>query len=167
MKHALFATLALAVLSASAFAQTDQQPAAQSDQKPAAQSDQQLTHDEKVQHWAEAAVDTQLKSMKAGLGLTADQEADWRAFESVVRDAAKARVLALQKEQSENLSPMDRNLAKADRIGQSQASLAKIVEAARPLYASLDNAHKQKFISLGRTLVPERGQFVKAMRHLH
>ena len=168
MKRTLLATLAAAVLSASAFAQSDQQPPAQSDQKPAAaQSDQQLTHDEKVQHWAEAALDTQLKNMKAGLGLTADQQADWASFETAVRDGAKARLLALQREQSSNLSPMDRNLAKADRIGQSQASLAKIVEAARPLYASLDNAHKQKFISLGRTLVPERGQFVKAMRRLH
>ena len=141
--------------------------AAQSDQQPPAQSEQPPTHEEKVQHWAEAAVDTQLKSMKAGLGLTADQEADWRAFESVVRDAAKARVLALQKEQSQNLSPMDRNLAKADRIAQGQVNLEKIVEAAKPLYDSLDETHKHKFVTLGRTLVPERGQFVKAMRRLH
>jgi hypothetical protein len=141
--------------------------AAQSDQQPPVQSEQPPTHEEKVQHWAEAAVDTQLKSMKAGLGLTADQEADWRAFESVIRDAAKARVLALQKEQSENLSPMDRNLAKADRIAQGQANLEKIVEAAKPLYDSLDETHKHKFVTLGRTLVPERGQFVKAMRRLH
>ena len=76
--------------------------------------------------------------MKAGLGLTADQQADWGSFEAAVRDAAKARVLALQKEQSGNLSPMDRNLAKADRIAQGQANLAKIVDAAKPLYASLD-----------------------------
>ena len=81
--------------------------------------------------------------------------------------AACGLARALQKEQSGALSPMDRNLAKADRIGQGQANLAKIVEAAKPLYASLDETHKQKFITLGRTLVPERGQFVKAMRHLH
>ena len=159
MKRTLLATLAAAVLSASAFAQSDQQPPAQSDQKP--------THAELVQHWAEAALDTQLKGMKAALGLTADQQADWASFETAVREGAKARLLALQKEQSSDLSPMDRNLAKADRIGQSQASLAKIVDAAKPLYASLDETHKQKFITLGRTLVPERGQFVKAMRHLH
>jgi zinc resistance-associated protein len=159
MKRTLLGTLAAVALSASAFAQSDQQPPAPSDQKP--------THAELAQHWAEAALDTQLKGMKASLGLTADQEKDWDSFEAAVRDAAKARVLALQKEQSSGLSPMDRNLAKADRIGQGQASLAKIVEAAKPLYASLDNAYKQKFITLGRTLVPERGQFVKAMRHLH
>src|SRR3984885_4006655 len=159
MRRTLLAMLAAVALSASAFAQSDQQPPAPSDQKP--------THAELAQHWAEAALDTQLKGMKASLGLTADREKDWDSFEAAVRDAAKARVLALQKEQSSGLSPMDRNLAKADRIGQGQASLAKIVEAAKPLYASLDNAYKQKFITLGRTLVPERGQFVKAMRHLH
>ena len=159
MKRTLLATLAAVALSVSAFAQSDQQPPAQGGHKP--------THAELAQHWAEAALDTQLKGMKASLGLTADQEKDWDPFEAAVRDAAKARVLALQKEQSSGLSPMDRNLAKADRIAQGQANLEKIVEAARPLYASLDNAHKQKFITLGRTLVPERGQFVKAMRRLH
>jgi zinc resistance-associated protein len=159
MKRALLGMVAAGAFAASAFAQSDQQPPAQGDQQP--------THDEKVQHWAEAALDTQLKGMKASLGLKPDQEADWAAFEAAVRDGAKARVLALQKEQSDNLSPMDRNLAKADRIGQGQANLEKIVEAAKPLYASLDNAHKQRFITLGRTLVPERGQFVKAVRRLH
>ncbi len=159
MKSTLLGMLAAVAISASAAAQTDQQPAAQSDQKP--------THAEQVQHWAEAALDTQLKGMKAGLGLKADQEQDWASFEAAVRDAAKARVLALQKEQSGGLSPMDRNLAKANRIGQGQANLEKIVDAAKPLYLSLDSAHKQKFVTLGRTLVPERGQFVKAMRHVH
>ena len=159
MKRTLLGMLAATVLSVSAAAQSDQQPPTQSDQKP--------THAELAQHWAEAALDTQLKGMKASLGLTADQEKDWDPFEAAVRDAAKARLLALQKEQSGSLSPMDRNLAKADRIGQGQANLEKIVEAARPLYASLDETHKHKFIALGRTLVPERGQFAKAMRRLH
>ena len=159
MKRTLLATLTAVAFSASAFAQSDQQPPAQSDQKP--------THAEQVQHWAEAALDTQLKGMKASLGLKADQEQDWGEFETAVRDAAKARVLALQKEQSGNLSPMNRNLAKADRIAQGQANLEKIVEAATPVYASLDETHKRKFIALGRTLVPERGQFAKAMRRLH
>jgi len=37
---------------------------------------------------------------------------------------------------------------------------------AKPLYASLDDAQKHKFIALGRMLVPERGQFAKEMRRL-
>jgi hypothetical protein len=151
MKRILLGTFVAAVLSASAAAQSDPQP----------------THAELVQHWAEAALDTQLKTMKTNLRLTADQETLWAPFESVVKDGAKARVVALQKEQSDNLSPMDRNLAKADRLAQGQANLASMVEAAKPLYASLSDDQKHKFITLGRMLIPERGQFVKAMRHLH
>ena len=132
----------------------------------AAQSDEQPTHAELVQRWAEAGIDAQLKGMKTSLRLTADQEKDWAPFESAVKDAEKARVLALQKEQSSNLSPMDRNSAKADRFAQSQADLEKIIEAAKPLYQSLDGAQKHKFIALGRMLVPERGQFAKEIRRL-
>ena len=151
MKRTLLGTLAAAALSASAAAQSDQQP----------------THAELVQRWAEASLDAQLKSMKTSLKLTADQEKDWGPFETAVRDGGKARVLALQKEQSDNLSPMDRNLAKADRLAESQANLEKMIEAAKPLYASLDDTQKHKFIALGRMLVPERRQFAKEMRHLH
>jgi zinc resistance-associated protein len=132
----------------------------------AAQSDQPPTHAELVQRWAEAALDTQLKSMKTSLRLSADQEKLWGPFESTVKDGAKARVLALQKEQGDNLSPMDRLNATAERVGQSAASLKKMVDAAEPLYATLDDAQKHKFITLGRMLVPERGRFAKAMRQL-
>ena len=89
MKRTLLGMLAAAALSASAAAQSDQQP----------------THAELVQRWAEASLDAQLKSMKTSLKLTADQEKDWGPFESAVRDGGKARVLALQKEQSDNLCP--------------------------------------------------------------
>ncbi len=108
----------------------------------------------------------QLKGLKSSLRLTADQEKDWGPFEAAVKDAETARVLALQKEQSTNLSPMDRNAAKADRLEQSQANLEKIIEAAKPLYASLDDKQRPTFIKLGRMLVPERGQFAKAIRRL-
>ena len=131
-----------------------------------AQSDQPPTHAELVQHWAEAALDAQLKGMKTSLRLTADQEKLWAPFESAVKDGAKARVLALQKEQDSNLSPMDRLNAKAERIAESTANLQKMVEAAKPLYATLDEAQKSEFIALGRMLVPERGRFAKAIRHL-
>jgi zinc resistance-associated protein len=131
-----------------------------------AQSDQPPTHAELVQRWADAALDAQLKSMKTGLRLTADQEKDWGSFETAVKDGAKARLLALQKEQGNNLSPMDRLTAKAERLAQSKASLHKMVEAAKPLYASLNEGQKRTFITLGRMLVPERGLFAKEMRRL-
>ena len=117
----------------------------------AAKSDQQTTHAELVQRWADAALDSQLKRMKTSLRLSADREKLWDQFESAVKDGGKARVVALQKEQGDNLSPMDRLTAKADRLAQSAANLEKIVEAAKPLYATLDDAQKHKFITLGRT----------------
>ena len=149
----LAAAVAAAALSASGFTIT-----------AAAQSDQQPTHAEQVQHWAEAALDAQLKGMKTSLRLTADQQKDWAPFESTVKETAKVRMVALQEEQSSNLSPMDRNSAQAQRLAQREADFEKIIEAAEPLYASLDNTQKHKFITLGRMLVPERGRFATEMR---
>jgi len=158
MKRALLTMLAAATAAAlSSFSFT---------LNAAAQSDQMPTHEELVQHWADAALEAQLKGMKSSLRLTADQEKDWAPFESMVEDAEKARVIALQKEQGNNLSPMDRLNAKAERLAQSLANLEKIVATARPLYASLDDAQKHNFIALGRMLVPERGRFAKEMRRL-
>ena len=65
----LAAATAAAALSASGFTIT-----------AAAQSDQQPTHAELAQHWAEAALDAQLKGMKTSLRLTADQQKDWGPF---------------------------------------------------------------------------------------
>ena len=166
MKRALFrmlaAATAVAALSVFSFTIT---AVAQSD-TAAAPSGEKPTHAEQVQHWAEVGIDAQLKGLKSSLRLTADQEKDWDPFASAVKDAEMARVLALQKEQSSNLSPMDRNTAKAERLEQSQANLEKIIEAAKPLYAGLNAAQRRTFIKLGRMLVPERGQFAKAIRRL-
>jgi hypothetical protein len=159
MKLTLFGTLPATAAAAALFASGFVITAA------TAQSDQP-THAELVQHWAEAALDAQLKGMKTSLRLSADQEKLWGPFESAVKNGAKARVLALQKEQDGALTPMDRLNATADRLAKSTANLQKMVEAAKPLYATLNDSQKREFITLGRMLVPERGRFAKAMRHL-
>ena len=166
------ATVAAVAASGFTITAVAQSAAAQGDtaaapSEPSAPSDAKPTHAEQVRHWAEVGIKSQLKGLKTSLRLTADQEKDWDPFESAVKDAETARVLALQKEQDKSLSPMDRNTAKADRLEQSQANLQKIIEAAKPLYASLDDRQKHTFIKLGRMLVPERGQFAKAFRRLH
>jgi hypothetical protein len=61
---------------------------------------------------------------------------------------------------------MDRLNAKAERLAASQADLDRIVEAAKPSCLNLDDTQKHTFIRLGRMLVPERGRFAKAMRHV-
>jgi hypothetical protein len=89
---ALAAVAAAVALSAFGFATT-----------AAAQDDKQPTHAELVQCWAEAAINGQLKSMKTSLRLSADQEKLWDPFESAVKDGENARLLALQREQGDNL----------------------------------------------------------------
>jgi LTXXQ motif family protein len=159
MKRTLLGTLAAVAAAAALFAFGFAATAA-------AQDDKQPTHAELQQRWADAAINGQLKSMKTSLRLNADQEELWPPFESAVKDGQNARLLALQKEQSNGLSPMDRLTAKADRLAESRANLEKMVEAAKPLYASLGDEQKHKFVTLGRMLVPERGSFVKEMRRL-
>ena len=164
MKRTVLGVLAALAVSASAFALT-----------AAAEGDQQSTRAERMQHWAadrETIVDAKLAGMKAGLDLTADQEKLWSPFESAVKDAAKARMDAMRQmmdthAQGERMSPIDHLEAMADRLAQGAADVKKIADAAKPLYASLDDSQKHKFGMLGRMLMPERAQFVMDMMHRH
>ncbi len=136
MIRTLVGALAVVAVSASAFALT----------AAAAEGDQQSgpAMMERMQHWAvdrETLLDAKLAGMKAGLGLTADQEKLWGTFESAVKDAAKARMEAMQKmmqtrEQEEHMSPVDHLEAMADHLSQGGANLKKIADAAKPLYAT-------------------------------
>ena len=162
MKRTILGALAALAVSASAFAMT------------AAQGDQQPSPADRMQHWAadrETMLDAKLAGMKAGLQLTSDQEKLWSAFESSVRDAAKARMDVMQqmmqtREQGEQMSPVDRLEAIGDRLSQGAAAIKKIAAAAKPLYASLDDAQKHKFGMLGRMLMPEQARFAAEMvRH--
>lgn len=165
MKRILLGTFAALGLSASGFALS----------AATAQSDQQPSRAERMQHWAadrETLLDAKLAGMKAGLGLNADQEKLWSPFEAAIRDAAKARVEAMQqmmqaRMQGEHVSPVDRLDALADRLAQGAADIKKIAEAAKPLYASFDASQKEKFTLLGRDmLLPERARFAMEMwRH--
>jgi hypothetical protein len=164
MKRTVLVVLAALAVSASAFAL-----------RAAAEGDQQPSHAERMQHWAadrETMLDAKLAGMKAGLQLTPDQEKLWSPFEAAVKDAAKARMDAMQKimqthEQGEHMSPIDHLEAMADHLSQGAADIKKIADAAKPLYASLDDSQKHKFGMLGRMLMPERVQFVTDMIHRH
>ena len=160
MKRTLVAALVAGSLSAPIFAL-------------AAESDQQASRAKRMQQWAadrETMLDAKLAGMKAGLQLTPDQEKLWSPFESAVKDAAKARMDAMQQmmqthEQGEHMSPIDRLDAMADRLSQGAADIKKIADAAKPLYAGLDDSQKHKFGMLGRMLMPERARFAMDMMH--
>jgi hypothetical protein len=141
----------------------------------AAEGDQQASRAERMQHWAadrETMLDAKLAGMKAGLGLTADQEKLWSPFESAVKEADKSRMDAMRqmmemRGQGERMSPVDHLEAMANRLSQGAANIKKIADAARPLYDALDESQKHKFGMLGRMLMPERSRFAMEMMHNH
>jgi hypothetical protein len=141
----------------------------------AAEGDQQSSRAERMQHWAadrETMLDAKLAGMKAGLGLTADQEKLWSPFESAVKDADKSRMDAMgemmrMRAQGERMSPVDHLEAMADRLSQGATNVKKIADAAKPLYDSLDESQKHKFGMLGRMLMPERSRFAMDMMQHH
>jgi hypothetical protein len=162
MKSILVAALVASSLSAPTFAL-------------AAEDAQQSSRTERMQQWAAdraTMLDAKLAGMKAGLGLTADQEKLWSPFETAVKDADKSRMDAMgqmmqMREQGERMSPIDHLDAMADRLSQSAANIKKIAGAAKPLYDSLDESQKHKFGMLGRMLMPERSRFAMEMMHRH
>jgi LTXXQ motif family protein len=141
----------------------------------AAEDGQQSSRAERMQQWAadrETMLDAKLAGMKAGLGLTADQEKLWGPFESAVQDADKSRMDAMgqmmrMRAQGERMSPIDHLEAMADRLSQGATNVKKIADAAKPLYDSLDESQKHKFGMLGRMLMPERSRFAMDMMHRH
>jgi hypothetical protein len=114
-------------------------------------------------------LDAKLAGMKAGLQLTPDQEKLWTPFESAVKDAAKARMDAMRQmmqahEKGAGMSPIDHLEAMADRLSQGAQDVRKIADAAKPLYASLDDSQKHRFGMLGRMLMPEHAEMM--MHHM-
>jgi hypothetical protein len=160
MKSLLVAALVAGSLSAPTFAL-------------AAEGDQQASRAERMQHWAadrETMLDAKLAGMKAGLGLTIDQEKLWPPFESAVKDADKSRLEAMgqmlrMRAQGEQMSPIDHLEAMADRLSQGATNVKKVADAAKPLYDGLDESQKHKFGMLGRMLMPERSRFAMDMMH--
>ena len=139
----------------------------------AAEGDHEAWRAERMRHWAadrETMLDAKLAGMKAGLGLTNDQEKLWVPFESAVKGADKSRMDAMGQmmrmhAQGERMSPVDRLEAMSDRLSLGATNVKKIADAAKPLYDSLDESQKHKFGMLGRMLMPERSRVAMDMMH--
>ena len=103
-------------------------------------------------------LDAHLAGMKAALKLTPDQEKNWAAFESAVRDAAQARREAVKEmrqawRSDDRPSPIERMTATADRLAKASTEIKAIAEAAKPLYESLDGGQQRHFGPLMATLI--------------
>lgn len=127
---------------------------------------------ERMPRWSadhEAMLNARLAGLKAGLKLTSDQEKLWPPFEAAVRDAAKMRRERMQSMMErmrgmgdmadetqaaagQTRSPVDRMALMAEGLTERGAALKKVADAARPLYASLDDLQKRLFAMLGGDL---------------
>jgi hypothetical protein len=94
--------------------------------------------------------DARIAALKAGLKLTAEQEKNWPALESAMRDAAKQRSERMTARASADRpkDPIERLSSRAERMSESGAALKKLADAAGPLYKSLDDAQKKRFMVL-------------------
>ena len=104
--------------------------------------------------------DARIAALHAGLKLTAEQEKNWPAVESALRDLAKQRSerFAAHASADRPKDPLERLALRADALSQRGAALKKVADAAAPLYKSLDEAQKHRFMVLARLDRPHFGR---------
>jgi zinc resistance-associated protein len=107
--------------------------------------------------------DARIAGLHAGLKLTAEQEKNWPAVESALRDVAKQRStwFAAHASADKPKDAIERLNLRADAMTQRGAALKKLADAAGPLYKSLDEGQQRRFDALaqlgGREFGGERG----------
>jgi zinc resistance-associated protein len=115
---------------------------------------------------AAAFTDARIAGLKAGLKLTAEQEKNWPAVETALRDLAKQRAdrMHARAERRMNRREADHDNAAArpardaiarmrdgaDAMTARAAGLKKLADASEPLYKSLDDGQKHRFGALIR-----------------
>ena len=110
-------------------------------------------------HWRASAADmgaftdARVAALHAGLKLNADQEKNWPAVETALRDLAKVRSerLAARASAEKPKDPIERLATRADAMETRGAALKKLADTAAPLYKGLDDAQKHRFMVLART----------------
>jgi hypothetical protein len=99
-----------------------------------------------------AFAEARLAALKAGLALTAEQEAHWPAFEQAARELAKLRSEQREARRSTPpaADPAERLRRRATAMADTGAALKKVADAIEPLYRSLDQNQKRRFAMLSR-----------------
>ncbi len=111
---------------------------------------------DRASHWRPSIADiiafgdARIAAVHAGLKLTAEQEKNWPVVESALRDLAKQRSerFAARASADRPKDPIERMNLHANAMTQRGAALKKLADAAGPLYESLDEAQKQRFVML-------------------
>jgi hypothetical protein len=104
--------------------------------------------------------EARLAALHAGLGLTADQEKNWPAFEQAAHDLARLRIDRFSQARDrgpQSEDPADRMHRRAAAMTETGAALQKLADATDPLYKSLTDSQKRRFGILERMLAPRLG----------
>lgn len=115
-------------------------------------------HRDHANHWRPSAQDiaafgdARIAAIHAGLKLNADQEKNWPAVEAALRDISKERLerSAARASADKPKDPIERLSARADAMTERGTVLKKLADAAGPLYKSLDEPQKHRFVVLAR-----------------
>ncbi len=99
-----------------------------------------------------ARLNTDLAWLKDMLRLTPEQERNWPAFETALRDLIKLRLDRAADLRDRPLpgTPVERLRRSAEELAGIAAALNRLAEAAEPLYVNLDDGQKQRFARLAR-----------------
>ena len=109
-------------------------------------------------HWRPSAQDiaaygdARIAALHAGLKLNADQEKNWPAVETAMRDLAKQRSerFAARASADKPNTPIERMALRGEAMTERGAALKKLADAAGPLYNSLDDGQKHRFMALAQ-----------------
>jgi hypothetical protein len=119
----------------------------------AASNDQPERHARFTDEDRAAFLDARIAGLKAGLALNADQEKNWPALETTIRDLAKERAERFKawreaRDKDEHVDAMERLTRLSDLLTARAADIKKLEAAAKPLYDSLDDSQKRRFGAL-------------------
>jgi hypothetical protein len=103
--------------------------------------------------------DARIAGLRAGLKLTPEQEKNWPAVEAALRDLAKQRSerFAARASADKLKDPIERMGLRAEAMTERGAAMKKLADAAGPLYKSLDDGQKHRFMVLARLAGPKAG----------
>jgi hypothetical protein len=115
-----------------------------------------------------AFADARIAALKAGLKLTAEQEKNWPALETALRDAVRAQTARMEAHRDNgppafDADPLGAMQRRARNMTERAGELDKIAAAAKPLYDSLDDGQKRRFATLIRAAVERR---MRGMGHM-
>jgi hypothetical protein len=117
--------------------------------------------------------EARLAGLKAGLALSAEQERNWPAFENAARELGNLRAdrITTMRSAPPVQEPGERLRRRAAAMAETAAALQKLAEALDPLYRSLDENQKRRFMVLSRLRGPHmehfRGRDGHGPRHHH